>query len=103
MTEMGSAVLKFLGLLFILSACVQDPIREFSELKPTVSGFEATLGVNDNRSPVNNVEAEARRLKSLQEWTTDEGICPNGYEIYERTVIRRLGYEYWILYRGKCL
>ena len=89
----------FLG----LSACVQNPTREFGALKPTDTGFEATLGVNDNLTPVNGRNSEMGRLEALQEWTTDAGICPNGYEIVDRTVSQRLGYEYWIKYTGKCL
>lgn len=95
--------LKYLSLLVVLSACGKDPIREFSELKPTDMGFEATFGVNDNITPVDDRDAEAKRLKALQELTADAKICPNGYEIFDRTVIRRLGYEYWIHYRCNCL
>ena len=100
---MKQTPLVFALCLFVLSGCVQNSIREFGKLTPTDTGFEATLGVNDTRSPVNDREAEADRLQSLEDWAADAGLCPNGYRIIDRTVVQRLGYEYWISYKGACL
>ena len=88
---------------FAFSGCVDNSIREFGDLRPTESGFEATFGVNARTTPVNGRNAEAKRLETLQDWTEDAGLCPNGYQIADRTVVQRLGYEYWIYYVGRCL
>jgi hypothetical protein len=81
----------------------QNSIREFNELKPTEAGFEAKVGVNNNLVPVNGQNAEAARLRNLEDRTADAGICPNGFQIVDRSVLQRLGYGYWIRYQGKCL
>jgi hypothetical protein len=89
--------------ILALAGCVQSPVREFEDIKPTDSGFVATVGVNKNRTLVNDRDAEAKRVEALQDWTSEAGICPSGFEIVDRAVIRRLGYEYWISYTGRCL
>jgi len=37
--------------------------------------------------PHNDKEAEANRLKDLNEWVLDAALCPSGYEVIKRQVI----------------
>jgi len=85
----------------ILSSCETD-LRGTGDLRPTETGFEATLRANNFQKP-DDPDAEAFRREVLARRVADNAICSSGYRITDRTPIFIAGALYDIRYTALCL
>lgn len=96
-----------LACLIAMAGCDAQDKLATTEFKPDVSSgtfeFKATA---DAAYPAGDPAAEARRIGFLEQYLTDNGICPSGYAITNRQEVHvhsgLLGSIVDILYSGRC-
>ena len=81
----------------------EPPLTKFEALSDDEFTFEARAGVE---YPEDDPEAEATRMKWLEQALADRRMCPKGYEITEKTVVaaeeQALGQTRNVAYHGVC-
>jgi hypothetical protein len=85
------------------AAGAEPPLTKFEALSNDEFTFEARAGVE---YPEDDAEAEATRMDWLEQALADRGMCPDGYEITEKTVVaaeaEALGQTHNVAYHGVC-
>jgi hypothetical protein len=98
------ALLALLALGGCMDAVNRPTMSEFEPLGGDRFRYEATTAALTD--PENDPDAEATRMRWLQTYLSDNGMCPDGYLIDERKPVVRsqtLGLvSHRIYYRGRC-
>ena len=103
------SALAVVGLAVVLVGCDNDIRIRGTQFVPEADGRFIYISFADELEyPVNDPDAEATRMRWLNQYIEEEHICPTGqYEVTERTVsVVGSGWiqeNYQVVYRGQCL
>lgn len=85
------------------AAGAEPPLTRFEALSNDEFTFEARAGVE---YPEDDPDAEATRMNWLEQALADRRMCPNGYEITDKTLVaaeeEALGQTHNVAYSGVC-
>ena len=74
--------------LMLLTACARIDMDNLSGIRPTEGGFVFRT-IADTIYQEDDPEAERDRMNALGRFVEANALCPEGYEIVERQVVRR--------------
>lgn len=74
--------------LMLLTACARLDMDRLSEIRPTDGGFVFRTFA-DTVYQEDDPEAEQDRTNALARFVEANALCPEGYEIVERQVVKR--------------
>ena len=84
-------------------AGAEPPLTKFEALSNNEFTFEARADVE---YPEDDADAEAARMKWLEQALADRQMCPDGYRITDRTLVaaqeEALGQTHNVAYHGVC-
>ena len=98
--------IKLLAVICILSGCTTDLDKpSLTEFYPHDDGFRYKASTALGYEP-DNPKAEEYRIRWLNEYVTDNHVCPSGFDVVKRKVVVKreapLATIADILYEGKC-
>jgi hypothetical protein len=92
----------FLMGIVALAGCAHQDKPASSSFTPVAGNGFVYQAYGDAAYPEHSKEAEASRMKALQDYLDQNHMCPHGYKITSRTPAQKNGNLVQITYEGVC-